>query len=210
MIASGSVISGSTSNSSNSVSSQQLGSIKRPDENTQAVVALSELDAGKVSPDQKVTITMDAYPDKTFTGKVLVVNTNGSVSSGVTTYPATIQFDTATGNIYPNMAVTTKIITQIKNDVLMAPSTAIQSTNGTTTLRTLKNGVLTNVPVEVGVSNDTQTEIVSGANEGDTVVTSIIKATTTSTSSTSTSVFGALGGAARGGVGGGAARGFGN
>ncbi len=210
MIASGTVITGSTSGSSNSVSSQQLGSIKRPDENTQAIVSLSELDAGKVNPGQKVTITMDAYPDKTFTGKVLVVNTNGAVSSGVTTYPATIQFDTATGNIYPNMATTAKIITQVKNDVLLAPSTAVQTTNGSTSLRELVNGVLTNVPVVVGDSNDTQTEIVSGANEGDMVVTSIRSTSATTTSTNATSIFGALGGAARGGVGGGAAVRFGN
>lgn len=199
MIANGTVISANTS-SNNSVTSQQLGTIKRPNETTQATVALSEIDAAKVNPDQKVTITMDAYPDKTFTGKVLVVNTNGSVSSGVTTYPATIQFDTASGNIYPNMAVTAKIITQIKDNVLLVPSSAVITSNGQSNLRELKNGVLTNIPVIVGDSNDTQTEIISGVNEGDTIVTSVVSRSSSTNSSTTTSPFGAR----TGGFGGGA------
>ena len=199
MIANGTVISANTS-SNNSVTSQQLGTVKRPNETTQATVALSEIDAAKVNPDQKATITMDAYPDKTFTGKVLVVNTNGSVSSGVTTYPATIQFDTASGNIYPNMAVTAKIITQIKDNVLLVPSSAVITTNGQSNVRELKNGVLTNIPVTIGNSNDTQTEIVSGVNEGDTIVTSVVSRSSSTNSSTTTSPFGAR----PGGFGGGA------
>ncbi len=203
MIAAGSVITQSSS-STNSNTSQQLGTIRRPDENTQAAISLSEIDATKVNPGQKVTITMDAFPDKTFTGKVIIVNTNGQVSSGVTSYPATIQFDTSTGNIYPNMGVNVKIITNVKDNVLLVPSTAIQTVSGAKSIRILKNGQLTSIPVEVGSSNDTQTEIVSGVNEGDSVVTSVIStAAKTTTSTQTTSPFGSIGGA------GGAARNFG-
>ncbi|KKU82436.1 MAG: Efflux transporter, RND family, MFP subunit [Microgenomates group bacterium GW2011_GWA2_47_8] len=175
------------------ISAGQVGAIKRPDENTQASVTLSEIDATKVNPGQKVTITMDAFPDKTFTGKVIIVNTNGQVSSGVTSYPATIQFDTSTGNIYPNMGVNVKIITEIKDNVLLVPSSAIQTSNGQKTIRILKSGQLINIPVEVGGTNDTQTEIISGINEGDLVVTSVTTAAKTTTSTT-TSPFGGLGG----------------
>jgi multidrug efflux pump subunit AcrA (membrane-fusion protein) len=189
-----------TSSSSNSVATQQIGSISLTQGSIQSIVSLSEIDAAKVKVGQKVTLTMDAFPDQTYTGKVLLINTNGTVSSGVTTYPTIISFDTSQTNIYPNMAITAKIITNIKDNVILIPSGAVQSTNGTSTVRILKNGQVSTVTVETGDSNDTQTEITSGVNEGDNIVTSAISAATTSTQSTS--IFSSLGGRGFGGGGG--------
>jgi len=160
----------SSSSSSNSSSAQELGTITAPDGKIQATVNLSEVDVAKVSSGQKVTLTLDAFSGKTFTGKVLIVNTNGQVSSGVTNYPATIVFDTSADKIYPNMAVNAKVITNVKDNVILVPSAAVQTANGQSTVRILENGQINQVSVEVGGSNDTQIEIVSGLNEGDTVV----------------------------------------
>jgi len=104
------------------------------------------------------------------------------------------------------MAIDAKIITNVKDNVLLVPSAAVVTTNGETTVRVLKNGVMSSVPVTVGDSNDTQTEITSGLNEGDTVVTAVIGGATT-TATTGTSPFSALGGnrGFGGGGGGGAA-----
>lgn len=161
----------SSTNSNTASSPQSYGSIILQGGETQATVNLTEIDVTKAEVGQKATITMDAFPDKSFTGKVVSINTNGSVSSGVTTYPATITFDSAIPSIYPNMAVNAKIITKIKNDVILVPSAAVQTTNGESTLRTMKNNKPTSISVEVGDSNDTQTEIISGIKEGDTVIT---------------------------------------
>jgi membrane fusion protein, macrolide-specific efflux system len=185
--------------SSSSTSTQSYGAITKADGKTQASVSLSEIDVTKVAVDQKATMTLDAFSGKTFTGKVTAINIAGTVSSGVTTYPATIAFDVADKAIYPNMAVSATIITSIKNDVLMVSSTALQQSNGETTVRVLKNNQVTSVSVETGASSDTNTEIVSGLNEGDTVVTGTITQTTTS-SSGSSSPFSSL---QRGGLGGG-------
>lgn len=177
IIAPGVVISGSSSSSSSSSTTpQQLGTVTVPQGSVQAEVNLSEVDAVKVALGQKVTLTLDAFPEKTFTGKIILVNTNGQVSSGVTTYPATIAFDTASNNIYPNMSANAKIITTVKNDVVLVPSAAVQTTSGQAAVRVLRNGQIETVPVEVGDSNDTQTEITSGINEGETVVTSVSSA----------------------------------
>jgi len=179
-----------TSNTSGAtiVSAQTVGKISNPSGQLMATVLLTEIDIVNVKASQKTTITMDAYPDKSFTGKILAVNTSGSVSSGVTNYPVTILFDPTTVNIYPNMAVDAKIITNIKNDVILVPSVAVQTTGGQSTVRVLKDGKISTVTVEAGSSNDTQTEIVSGINEGDTVITNVI--TQTAPSSSSSSVFG--------------------
>jgi macrolide-specific efflux system membrane fusion protein len=195
--------SNSTSNASNS---QSFGAVVLENGQTQASINLSEIDITKVEVGQKVTITMDAFPDKSFTGKVSAIDTNGSVSSGVTMYPVTITFDSSLPNMYPNMAVSAAIITNIKDNVLLVPSAAVQTTNGTSTIQIMKDGEVTRVSVEIGDSNDTQTEIVSGINEGDNVVTSTI--TKTSSQSNSASPFGSTGaGGARsfstGGFGGG-------
>lgn len=188
-IAPGSVVTLSSTSSTTSTS-QVLGSINQQGP-TQAQVNLSELDSVNVSEGQKVTLTLDAFPDKTFTGKVTSINTNGVVSSGVTTYPAVISFDNSLDRIYPNMGVNAKIIIKVKDNVLLVPSSAVQTTNGQTTIKELKNGNLVNIPVELGDTSDTQTEITSGVNEGDSVVTSVTNSTISTQSGGS--VFGVRG-----------------
>jgi len=124
---------------------------------------------------------------------VLIVDTNGQVASGVTTYPATIVFDTSAPNIYPNMSVNADIITNVKDNVILVPSGAIQTSNNQSTVQILKNGKPTDVTVELGDSNDTQTEIVSGVSEGDLVVTNVVTKSTTQTSGSAFSIFGCRG-----------------
>lgn len=151
-------------------------------------VNLTEVDIPKVEIGDKATITLDALTDKTYTGKVLSIDKSGSVSSGVVNYPVTIQLDTTDDLIYPNMSATTNIITSVKNDVVLVASTAIKKSNDVSTVQIMKEGQPISVEVEVGESNGTQTEIVSGVNEGDVVVTSTVSTTKSSASST-TSVF---------------------
>ncbi len=194
----------STSTSSTTTSSNQpLGTITLPQSQLQATVNLSEIDAVNVKTGQKVTMTLDAFPNKTFTGSVVTINTTGQVSSGVTTYPTTISFDTTEATIYPNMAVNAKIITNVENDVLLVPSAAVQNANGQSIVRILKNGQPQTTQVQTGDSNDTQTIITSGLNEGDEVITG--GGITRSAPSGSTSPFGAFGGRGGGFGGGGGA-----
>jgi macrolide-specific efflux system membrane fusion protein len=136
-----------------------------------ATFNLSEVDMPKVKVGQHATLTLDALAGKTFTGTVIGVNREGAVSSGVTNYPVIIQLDSSYPDLAPNMSATANIILETKADVLLVPNGAVQTTNGTSTVRVMKNGKVTSVPVEVGASSDTQTEIISGLTEGDTVVT---------------------------------------
>ncbi|HEY3374779.1 MAG TPA: HlyD family efflux transporter periplasmic adaptor subunit [Candidatus Aquicultor sp.] len=173
-----------------------------------ASVNLTEIDVGKVKVGQKVTLTLDAFSDKTFTGKVLGINRSGSVSSGVTNYPVSILFDTLQESILPNMAVSANIITQTKDNVLMVPVAAVKTVNGQSTLQILKNGQPQTLSVETGISSDSQIEIISGVTEGENVVTSIIspatQAASTSGGSSSSPFSGGFGGGNRGGGMGGA------
>lgn len=190
----GMVITGQTTSSGNSTA-QILATIKT--ESAPIVTFnLAEVDVTKVKADKKVTITLDALPDKTFTGKVVGVDKTGIVSQGVTNYPTTIQFDTNAPDVLTNMSATGNIILEAKNDVLTVPTTAVQTNNGQSFVRVLKNGQVTQVAVETGIASDSETEIVSGVGEGDEIITSM---TTLSTSTgTGTSPFSSFGG--RGGV----------
>jgi len=206
-------VSSGTDTTSNSVtvSSQKIGAIKNPNGQYQVTVSLTEVDVTNVKSGQKVTLTMDAYPDASLTGTVLAVNTSGSVSSGVTSYSATILLDKTTLDLYTNMAVNATIIISSKTDVLLVPSTAIQtaSDGSTTYVQVQKNGQITDTTVVTGDTNDTQTEITSGLNEGDVVVTGVVSktaiTTSTSTSRTTGSSTSTLFRGTTGGFGGGAA-----
>jgi HlyD family secretion protein len=189
-----------SSGSSNQVISQNIANIT-----TSAVpiiaADLSEVDIPKVQVGNKATLTFDAFPDKTFTGKVFSINTTGTVSSGVTSYLVTVTLDTENSLLYPNMSAAVNIIVNVKDNVLSVPLAAVQTQNGQQYVRVLKNGVVENVNVTTGISSDTNIEISSGLNEGDAVVTSVVASGST-TSPTTASPFGIL----RGGAGGGGAR----
>lgn len=180
-----------SSSSSNQTSSTTVANIETPG-NPVATVNIAEVDVTKVKAGQKVTLTFDSIPNLTFTGKIAGINKLGAVSSGVTNYPATIEFDSSSDKILPNMSVSASIITDVKDNVITVPTSAIQTQNGQSLVRELQNGKVTFVTVTTGETSDTETEIIDGVNEGDTVITSIVIPSTTSGGGTSTSPFSGL------------------
>ncbi len=184
--------SSSTSGSSTTVSTKiaNITTTARPT----IAVELTEIDVNKIQIGDKATITADALPDKTFTGSIVSIDTVGAVSSGVTSYPAVIMLDTDVPQLLANMSVTASIITDTKNNALVVPAGAVQTQNGTSTVSVMRDGVPTVTPVELGLSSDTQVELLSGVQEGDLVVTSKSTTSTTPKSSATTSVFGGLSG----------------
>lgn len=193
----GSVINSNASSQNSNISNTKIANVKT---NATPIVSLNltEIDVPKVTIGDKATVMLDAYPDKTFTGKVVSIDAVGSITSGVSTYPTVIKLDTDTTTILPNMAVSASIITARKNDALIVPSSSVQQNqDGTSYVQVMKNGKVSELNVEVGLSSDTQTEIISGLSEGDTVVTATINTATTNT--TTTSPFSSFGGARGGG-----------
>ncbi len=164
-------------------------------------VNLGQVEVTKVKVGQKAMVSLDAFEGKTFAGVVSSIDTLGGSSSGVTTYPMSIKLEPTTILIYPNMTAQASIILAVKDDVLLVPSGAVTTSNGTSSVKVMNNKVLSSVPVEVGISSDTQTEIISGLSEGQEVVTSSTS-TATSTTSAGQSLFSNVN---RGGFGGGGA-----
>lgn len=174
-----------------------------------ATISLNEIDAAKVKVGQKATMTFDAIEELTITGKVSDVDTVGTVSQGVVTYSVQIAFDTQDVRVKPGMTVNTSIITDVQTDTLMVSNSSIKSsTNGnsyveifTPTLAVSSANSQTGIPskfspvqktVTVGISNDTNTQILSGLSEGDQVVVRTITAASTAAASAAStrSIFG--------------------
>jgi multidrug efflux pump subunit AcrA (membrane-fusion protein) len=193
-----------------------------------AEVTLNEIDAAKVRVGDMATLTFDALPNLSVAGQVVELDPVGTVSQGVVDYNAQIALAQANDQVRPGMSVTANIVTQADQDVIVVPNAAITRQGGSsyvlepaipvsaaTLASSSAGGVVLSpaprlVPVTVGISNDTETEIVSGVSMGDQIIAQTIKTTTGGSAGTSAaggatlnaSTFRALGGG--GGFGGGA------
>ncbi|MDD4271392.1 MAG: efflux RND transporter periplasmic adaptor subunit [Patescibacteria group bacterium] len=170
-----------------------------------AEISLNEVDAAKIKVGLKANMTFDAIEGLEITGKVAEVDAVGTVSQGVVTYNIKIVFDAQDDRVKPGMSVNAAIITNSKTDVLMVASSAVKTDNsGANYVQILDSS---NKPVdqivEIGITDDTNTEIISGLSEDDKVVTQTVDAsastnkTTTGTTQKSNSVGGFMMGGGR-------------
>jgi len=174
-----------------------------------AEISLNEVDAAKVKVGQKVTLTFDAIEDLSLTGEVAEIDTLGTVTQGVVTYNVKIVFDTQDERVKPGMSVSASIITNFKADVLLIPNGAVKSfadstyvqmpdetlgadaTNNTGVI--LKN-VLRQQPIQIGLANESSTEVTEGLAVGNLVVIRTINsAATTNQASQGQTLFQAAG-----------------
>ena len=163
-------------------------------------LSVDELDIANIEVGQSVSIVADAVEDTVYSGTVTKVSVAGTSSGSATTYPVTIRIDETDG-LLPGMSVDATIELAGAEDVLAIPSAALN--RGDTVLVTADSpsaasGTLVesateggedyySVEVTTGVSGDDYIEIISGLQEGDTVVY-------IPTSSSSDSAFGMMGG----------------
>lgn len=182
-----------TSDSANSTNASNKIAIVKTGATPAITVNLTEIDVPKVKVGNKATVTFDALPDKTFSGKIIAIDTAGSISSGVANYPVTIQLDSGTEEILSNMSANISIITDFKDGVVYVPVSAVKSQNGTSTVSIMENGTPKSVDVTIGIQSTTSVEIVSGINEGDEVVTATVTSGSSTTTKTTSSPFSGLG-----------------
>jgi HlyD family secretion protein len=103
------------------------------------------------------------------------------------TYNVLITVDPVAGvQLLPDMTATVTIITESADNAVLVPNAAIS--NGKVTV--LRNGSPVSVPVQTGISDGVNTQIISGIQPGDQVVTSIVSASSKSKSASGSSIFG--------------------
>ncbi|MDP1845615.1 MAG: efflux RND transporter periplasmic adaptor subunit [Candidatus Moranbacteria bacterium] len=148
-----------------------------------AQVQVNEIDIIGVSIGQKVMLKFEALDNFQASGKVEKMDSLGTITSGVVTYNVIIGFDSLDNRIKPEMSVSSSIITDVKQNVLIVPSSAVKNDGSGDYVEVLSGNTPEKKSVQVGLSNSTDTEIVSGLSEGDKVVTQTINSTTTTSTS---------------------------
>jgi HlyD family secretion protein len=150
------------------------------------IADVDEADIGGVHEGQRVSFTVDAYPDDTFSGTVTQVRQQGEEESNVVTYEVVISAPNKDLKLKPKLTANVNIYTQEVTNVLSVPSKAMHFTPTKQTINKgekikdcnatnkvwVKNGnVLTAYAVKVGMTNGIRTEILSGVKQGAEVIT---------------------------------------
>ncbi|HOI97874.1 MAG TPA: efflux RND transporter periplasmic adaptor subunit [Candidatus Pacearchaeota archaeon] len=157
--------------------------------NQVASITLNEVDIAKVEAGQKAALSFSAVDGLTITGKVAQVGVMGSVSQGVVSYEVVIALDEVNPQVKSGMSVSAAVITQIKQNVLLVPSTAVKTANDGSAYVLMESSgegadaVPREQAVSIGLSDDQNTEIISGINEGDRVAVSSSKQSAAASSS---------------------------
>jgi len=187
-----------------------------------ADLSLNEVDAAKIQLNDKVTLTFDAIPDLTMTGTVAQIDPVGTVTQGVVTYDVKVGFDTQDSRVKTGMSVNADIETSVAINALSVPSSAIKTTNGTSYVMVFNpaiasstvaaagaQGVLStvapqSVQITTGISDDTNTQILSGLTAGEQIVVRTVTGSSATAKTTAAAATSRTSGAG-GGFGGGSA-----
>lgn len=156
--------------------------------NMRVIADIDEADIGGVKEGQRVSFTVDAFPEDTFEGSVTQVRQEATTESNVVTYEVVISAPNADLKLKPGLTANVTIFTMEKNDVLTVPAKALRfmpneaflkkgesiaDCEGAHKLWTKEDNVYKAHKVEVGTSNGVTTEILSGIEPGTEVITDI-------------------------------------
>ncbi len=142
---------------------------------------LSENNVAKVALGQPVTLSSDAIKDWNVSGTISYIAPSAETTNGVVTYVVRVSFPDTDKRIKFGMTANVIITTNSKDAVLQVPNSALLPKGAGHSVQVLSadGKTKTEVDVQTGLSDGTNTEITSGLKEGDKVVT--VPATTTTT-----------------------------
>ena len=150
------------------------------------IADIDEADIGGVKEGQRVTFTVDAFPDDKFEGRVTQVRQEATTTSNVVTYEVVISAPNADLKLKPGLTANVTIYTMEKNNVMTVSTKALRFTpnpailtedqkiedcEGQHKLWTKEGNTFKAHKVEVGTTNGVVTEIISGIGKGTEVLT---------------------------------------
>ena len=135
-------------------------------EQMQIEALIDESDIGKVKVGQKVTFTVDAYADKTFTGKVAIISNKANIQQNVVYYTVYIDVDSPEGLLKPTMTARVSVRIGERNNVVVVPIMALKDNKGQRFVSILKDGQVQNVRVVTGLASEDQIEVIKGLEAG--------------------------------------------
>ncbi len=135
---------------------------------------VDEADIAHVYMNQQARIKVESFRDRTFNGRVTKIAPLGVEKDNVTTFEVRVSIDNPGGELKANMTANAEILLDEHKHVLTVPENAVSYDNQKNAFvnvpdRSQKEG-FRKVPVQVGLSNGSVTEIASGLKEGDQVV----------------------------------------
>lgn len=172
-----------------SFNTPELFTIAKDLTNMQVVANVDEADIGGVKEGDRVTFTVDAYPDDTFEGTVKQVRLEATTTNNVVTYEVVISAPNADLKLKPGLTANVTIYTQERSGVLAVATKALRFTptketvgkdmkivdcKGKNKVWTLNGNTLTAHPVTIGQSDGINTEITKGLKQVDKIVTEIV------------------------------------
>ena len=171
-----------------SFSTPELFTIAQDLTNMQVVADVDEADIGDVKEGERVTFTVDAYPDDTFEGEVKQVRQEATTTNNVVTYEVVISAPNADLKLKPGLTANVTIYTAERKGVLSVPSKALRFTpqketvgkmkivdvaNAKNKVWTIEGNSIVAHKVNIGMTDGTNTQIVGGIAEGTKVVTGL-------------------------------------
>jgi HlyD family secretion protein len=175
----GQTVSGSSGGSSGSSSS--TGQIEVMDlAHLQIAGQASETDIAKLKMGQAATISSTTLGTNTIVGKVCQLSIVGSQISGVTSFPVTVCLDGTNPALLVGMSATAAVVTDRADNAVLVPSLAVKTVGGQQVVSVLEADGKTqkNVAVTVGISNGSETQILTGLTGSETVVETVQTTTT--------------------------------
>lgn len=171
-----------------SFSTPELFTIAQDLTNMQVVADVDEADIGDVKEGERVTFTVDAYPDDTFEGEVKQVRQEATTTNNVVTYEVVISAPNADLKLKPGLTANVTIYTAERKGVLSVPSKALRFTpqketvgkmkivdvaNAKNKVWTIEGNSIVAHKVNIGMTDGTNTQIVGGIAEGTKVITGL-------------------------------------
>jgi HlyD family secretion protein len=146
------------------------------DGNMEIEANISEVNIGKVAIGNTVSITFDAFPGKTYTGKLFYIEPAETIIDNVVNYKVKVSIDGDAKELKSGLTANLKIVTAVAENVLKVPRYAITEENGKTIIKNLVGKKTVPVEVTTGLSgNDESIEVKSGVTEGQQLQVSLTK-----------------------------------
>ena len=132
---------------------------------------VSETDVGKILVGDKVSMTLDAFSNETFTGSVFYIAPAETNTGGVITYQVKISFDKIDSRLKSGLTANIDIETKHQDQVLILPQYAILQNDQGTFVETLENNKIKQNTVMLGIADEKgNVEVISGVTLGEQVL----------------------------------------
>jgi len=127
-----------------------------------------EKDLPRVRPGQEVKLTVTAFPQSTFTGKVILINS--VVDPDTRTVKVRTEVANPDGRLKPDMFANVQIVTDLNRAAISIPQSAVLNDEGKSIVFVAEADGYKKRQVQAGIQNNDRVEIIDGLNAGDKVV----------------------------------------